>query len=63
MPRDTVLPIVTGIKEPKLRTVVKLARELRVSLEAIARACEQAWEREDRRKAVERARRDAMRLP
>ena len=47
--------IVAGLSDPRLPTARILCRELRVSLEAIATACEEARERELRRLDGERA--------
>jgi hypothetical protein len=58
--REQAWRIVTSLRCPSLRTARILARELRISPEAVATACEQAHERELRRLDVERARREAL---
>jgi hypothetical protein len=58
--REQTWRIVTGLRCPSLRTARILARELRISLEAVATACEQARQRELQRLNVERARREAL---
>jgi transcriptional regulator with XRE-family HTH domain len=59
MNRDTVLHVVCGEHAPGLFTLLRMSRELRISVDAVARACEAARERERKRRAVEAVRRAA----
>jgi DNA-binding XRE family transcriptional regulator len=52
--------IVAGRRTPSLRTAVRLATELRLPLDAVARACLLASERWERQEAAERARVEAL---
>lgn len=61
LPGETVWRAVSGSGSPSLRTLRVLSRELRIGMEAVARACEQAQELEQRRRAVDLARLTAER--
>ncbi len=58
--REQTWRIVAGLRCPSLRTARVLSRELRISLDAVAAACEQAQATERRRLNVERARIEAL---
>jgi hypothetical protein len=54
--REQTWRVITGQRWPSLPMLRRLSCELRVSLEAVATACEQALEDQRRRLDVERAR-------
>jgi hypothetical protein len=57
---STAWMLVAGRRVPGLRLAVRLAGELRLPLDAVARACLLASERWERQEAAERARVEAL---